>query len=397
MTCATSSAQTRDDARVNEEREEAEVMIVCGFDVHRAQVTFDLVDHETGELRRGRIVPATREQLRLWLSKLDTARLVVAVEGTTGWRFVAEEVEAAGARVVLAEPGETRALRGPKRRAKTDRADARWLRELLERGELPLSWIPPEHLLELRCQVRLRQTLADERRAWLQRVHAQLFHHGIAVAGELAKPAARDWLTTIELSPAGRAVVETALATVDFLDSRLAALDGELRLFARTHPATRALGRLYGVGDLTVVAIYAAIGDARRFSSARKVIRLAGLDVTVHESDRKRQPGRISRQGPPMLRWAAYEAGLAACRASSPDHADYLALRERLGHKTACLTVSRRVLRRAYHALVALSPRRRSSRYRVERGRAAPASITRRCVTVKLPACSRTPHAALAR
>jgi transposase len=211
------------------------------------------------------------------------------------------------------------------------------LRELLERGELPLSWIPPEHLLELRCRVRLRQTLADERRAWLQRVHAQLFHHGIPVAGELAKPRQRDWLGTVELSPAAQAVVETALATVDFLDGELASLDGELRRYARTHPATRALGRLYGVGDLTAVAIYAAIGDARRFSSARKVIRLAGLDVTVHESDR-----------------AAYEAGLAACRAGSPDHADYLALRERLGHKTACLTVSRRVLRRAYHALVAV-------------------------------------------
>ena len=55
MMCGTSSAQTRDDARVNEEREEAQAMIACGFDVHRAQITFDLVDHETGELRRGRI------------------------------------------------------------------------------------------------------------------------------------------------------------------------------------------------------------------------------------------------------------------------------------------------------------------------------------------------------
>src|SRR5262245_52308241 len=204
MTREASSAQTRDDTRVSEEREEAETMIACGFDVHRAQITFDLVDHETGELRRGRIAPATREQLRVWLSGVETTRLVVAVEGTTGWRFVAEELEVAGARAVLAEPGETRALRGPKRRAKTDRADARWLRELLERGELPLSWIPPEHLLELRCQVRLRQTLADERRAWLQRVHAQLFHHGIPVGGELAKPAGHEWLDTVALSPAAR-------------------------------------------------------------------------------------------------------------------------------------------------------------------------------------------------
>lgn len=214
-------------------------MIACGFDVHRAQITFDLVDQETGELRRGRITPATRERLRVWLAAVETARLVVAVEGTTGWRFVAEEVKAAGARVVLAEPGETRALRGPKRRAKTDRADARWLRELLERGELPTSWIPPAHLLELRCRVRLRQTLADERRAWLQRVHAQLFHHGIPVAGELAKPRQRDWLRTVELSPAGRAVVDAALATVDFLDSQLAVLDHELRSYARRSPLRR--------------------------------------------------------------------------------------------------------------------------------------------------------------
>src|SRR5580765_7620706 len=112
MIHGTSSAQTRDAARVNEEREEAQAMIACGFDVHRAQITFDLVDEGTGELRRGRIAPATREQL--WLAGVDAARLVVAVEGTTGWRFVAEELEAAGAQALLAEPGETRALRGRK-------------------------------------------------------------------------------------------------------------------------------------------------------------------------------------------------------------------------------------------------------------------------------------------
>jgi transposase len=354
MIARTSSAQTRDDARVKQEREEAQVMIACGFDVHRAQITFDLVDQQTGELRRGRIAPATRGELRAWLSGVECARLVVALEGTTGWRFVAEELTAAGAQAVLAEPGETRALRGPKRRAKTDRADARWLRELLERGEIPESWIPPTYLLELRCCVQLRQTLAAERRAWLQRIHAQLFHHGVPVGGELAAKAGRDWLAGAELSPAGRQLVSSALGTIDFLDDQLSGIDAQLRRFARAHPATRALVGLYGVGELTAVAIYAAVGDARRFSSARKVIRLAGLDVTVHESDARRQPGRISRQGPPMLRWAAYEAGLAACRQSSPDHADYLALRERVGHKVACLTISRRVLRRAYHALVAV-------------------------------------------
>ena len=33
--------------------------IVAGFDVHRAQITFDALDRETGEISRGRIVSLT--------------------------------------------------------------------------------------------------------------------------------------------------------------------------------------------------------------------------------------------------------------------------------------------------------------------------------------------------
>jgi transposase len=68
---------------------------------------------------------------------------------------VVEEIEAAGFEAHLAEPGDTQAARGRKRRAKTDRTDARLLRELLAAGELPESWIPPEPVLEWRERARL--------------------------------------------------------------------------------------------------------------------------------------------------------------------------------------------------------------------------------------------------
>ena len=54
----------------------------------------------------------------------------MALEATTGWRFVVEELERVGAEVHLAEPAEAAALKGKKKRAKTDWADARHLREL---------------------------------------------------------------------------------------------------------------------------------------------------------------------------------------------------------------------------------------------------------------------------
>jgi transposase len=100
--------------------------------------------------------------------------VAVAVEGCTGWRYVAEEVAAAGFEAHVAEPADTQAARGRKKRAKTDRSDARLLRELLASGDLPESWVPPEAVLEWRERVRLYKTLLDQRRMWIQRIHAEL-------------------------------------------------------------------------------------------------------------------------------------------------------------------------------------------------------------------------------
>jgi transposase len=47
----------------------------------------------------------------------------------------------------LADPAETAAKRGRKRRAKTDRADCELLLRRLLARELPESWIPPAQIL----------------------------------------------------------------------------------------------------------------------------------------------------------------------------------------------------------------------------------------------------------
>ena len=74
----------------------------------------------------------------------------------------------------------------------------------------------------------------------------------------------------------------------------------------------------YGIGHLTAVTILAELGDARRFSSSRDAVRYSGLDITVHQSDQRRAPGHLSRQGPPALRWALYEAAQSAPPAQQP-------------------------------------------------------------------------------
>lgn len=327
--------------------------IVGGFDVHRHQLTFDYVDTVTGEVCRGQVRPADRLTLRAWLAGRFAGRgdVAFALEGCTGWRFIAEELATAGVEVHLAEPADTAAARGRKKRAKTDRADARLLRDLLGEGRLPESWIPPEHVLEARTLGRLYCALMDERRAWQQRIHAQLYHQGVPPVRGLLTGPGREAIETAALSPAGRQMAAVALAAIDALTAQIIPVRARLITAARAQPGCQALQRLYGVGWLCAAIIWAELGDCRRFTSSGQAVRYAGLDITVYSSDGKRSPGRLARQGSPELRWALYEAAKCAARPSSPDYAYYTATTGRLGGKRPALSVARKLVRRAHHIL----------------------------------------------
>jgi transposase len=327
------------------------VSIVMGLDQHRAQIAAEWLETSTGEVGRARVAPADRAGVRRFFEQFKGRELEVALEATTGWRFLVEELRRVGAVVHLAEPAETAGLRGPKKRAKGDRADARHLRELLMVKRLPESWIPPDHILDLRARVRLRHTLSEQRGEWQQRIQAVLYHHGCPQRRQLMVGDGREWLAARRLPESAREQVTVALAMIDALDRQMAPLERALRGYARRQRGCKALMGLYGIGELTSVTILAELGDASRFSSSRDAVRYSGLDITVKQSDQRRAPGHLSRQGPPALRWALFEAAQAARRQGSPDHRYYLQAKERIGGNRACLSIARKLLKRSYHTL----------------------------------------------
>src|SRR3954452_18472672 len=331
--------------------------ILAGFDVHRAQITFDALNTETGEVMRGRI-RGDREGAGAWVALFAGEHVEVAGEACTGWLFVYEVLDAGGVVTQLGEPAETSALRGNKRHAKTARADARWLRTLLAEGRLPEAWIPPAHVRDWRTKTRLRKTLIDERTSWLQRIRATLFHHGVAPAPEqLLRAEGRAFLRTMTLPPAATQRIDVALAIIDVIDLQLVPLERELAALARRQAGCQALMRQYGIGPVTATTILCELGDVTRRSASRTAVRCCGLEVGVYRSDRHSRAGRITRQGAPALRWALYEAAQCACKPASPDHADYLALKAReLTHPRASLTIARKLARRSLHILRELGP-----------------------------------------
>jgi transposase len=328
------------------------VAVVMGLDQHRAQITAEWLDTSTGEISRSRIAPADRVAVRGFFAPFRDAGLEVALEATTGWRFVVEEAARIGAEVHLAEPAEASALKGKKKRAKTDWADARHLRELLLIGRVPESWIPPAHILDLRARVRTRHLLSHQRTEWQQRMHSVLYHHGVAQRRNLLTRESRDWLAGLALPAAAREQLEIGLHIIDGIDLRLVPFDIELRQIAGKQRGCQTLMReMYGVGALTAVTILAELGDVRQFANSRDVVRYGGMDITVHQSDDRRSPGHLSRQGPPALRWALYEAAQRARFPASPDRPYYDQLAARIGGNRACLAFARKLLKRCYHLL----------------------------------------------
>ena len=270
--------------------------IVGGLDIHRKQITFDYLDTATGEVRRGQIAPADRAHLRAWLARFagrDDAAF--ALEGCTGWRYVAEELAAAGVTAHVAEPADTAFARGRKRHAKTDKTDSRHLRVLLEQGRLPECWIPPAHILECRALLEAYHDLRAEHTAWIERIHAVFFHQGAPGLGEGALRTERGLAAlreaaAVHLSPAGQLQVATALEMLAALEARLDTLRHQLLDAARHLAGAKGLAaRLYGVGpvagagdDLLAgrrrpVLLLPPGGPVRRAGRHRLVLRPQGL------------------------------------------------------------------------------------------------------------------------
>src|SRR5207302_9992087 len=221
-----------------------------------------VLDAGNGEVVEARF-SADRESLGRWAEEWSGRVSAVAIEATTGWRWVWRELVSYGFEVRLAEPVQARALLGRRRSAKTDRLDARWLARLLAKEMLPASWIPPEEIQQLRDRTRLRKALAEDRRRWGQRLHAFPLHEGWPCSrSNLLRPPGLRWAAALRLPAHARLQVDSLLAVMAALEAQLETVDAELRRFARADGRCQALQSIYGIGPILACHLLAEIGEA---------------------------------------------------------------------------------------------------------------------------------------
>jgi transposase len=238
---------------------------------------------------------------------------------------------------------------------KTDRLDVMKLAQLCAAHLIPLVWVPPLHVRELRGLFSHRRRLVKVSTLIKNRLQSLLHRHQFkAPAGDLYGQANHDWWIALGISDTERLHIRHDFANLHLVQHQLEEVEVELQRVSNTEPWASNLPFLMqipGLGLLSALAILAAIGEVSRFESARHLVGYAGLGARVHDSGSTHRTGRITKSGRRDLRFALVEAARAAVR-YDPYWATVTArLGSRIGEKKALVAIARRLLVTIWHVL----------------------------------------------
>ena len=312
-----------------------------GVDLHQRFCYLTAVDASGKTYKHGQVAN-DGAALRAWLRQVPGPRQVV-VEASGLWPAFARAVCSETERLVMVHPQRVKAIASA--RLKNDRVDSETLAHLSRADLLPQAWMAGERTQQLRLLTRLRITLGRQRAKAKNQLQAVLHQEGFLkpVADVFGKKG-RAWLQHLELSAAGRVVVDTWLKIVDQMDAAILEQTRALERMAKADARARWLQTVPGIGAYSAMVILAEVGDIGRFSTKRALASYAGLTPSVRESAGKRRRGSIGHHGSATLRWIMLQVAQVAARHSPAARAWYLRLKQRKPAQVALIALARKLL-----------------------------------------------------
>jgi len=318
------------------------VVRFIGMDVHRDFCEVAICE-QGGRVRSAGRIDSTLAQLQLFAQSLAPDD-VVALEATSGAGLIAEIIEPHVVAVLVAN---TRKLpQISKAKAKTDRLDARTLARLAATGLLETVWAPDEQTRALRRLCARRETLVRAR------TRAKNEAHAVPARNLCGRPPVTDcfgkkgrvWLAELKLPVDERLTLDGCLRQIDFLDGELRALEAALATQALSSPEILRLMTVPGVNVNTAAAFIAAVGDIRRFPTAKRLVGYLGLDPRVRQSgNAEARHGSISKAGSSMARGMLGEAAWSVAMTPGPLKAFFERVRARKGPQVAATATARKL------------------------------------------------------
>ena len=191
------------------------------------------------------------------------------------------------------------------KRQKNDKNDAAAIYETLFRPGLRFVAVRSVDNQAVLMQHKVREMLVQQRTQLLNGLRGHLAEIGIIAAQGACNMRSLGALIHEghpEIPDAVRASLLPMVTQIDYLDSAIKQIDGDIAAQAKADPVANRLMTIPGIGPVTASALAATVGDPSSFSGPREFAAFLGLVPRQNSSGGKTKLGPITKMGNQYLR-----------------------------------------------------------------------------------------------
>lgn len=369
----------------------------CGLDVHKKSCTAAIISQDRlptilhGVENSGPGIHSLHQRL------VDEGCSTVVMESSGPyWMGIYDHLDLRGIKTVLVNPRSLKAIKGKK----TDVDDSVWLAHLYRLGLLEASYVPPQHIRELRYLTRRHEKLAGMMVSVKNSVESQVdaFSTGITTvykdpfgaggtkilsilarnmsntdrtdqngqthtidvekileeAGKAGIPPGKigevERMLRLAFTPTSRGwLIQQGLDTLQSLEEQADQICDRIARHIQQHQdlsrSVKVLLSLKGIDLLSAATIVAELGDPNRFKDGKAVASYFGLVPSVDRSGPKTVLGRITKKGSAhMRRILGQISQVVSTNGALHLRRWFLQVARRRGKQKAIVALSRRIL-----------------------------------------------------
>ena len=269
-------------------------MIIChyiGFDVHKKSISYCIKRADGSIVEEGKL-KATRQALRDWAGRLKEA-WHGGMEATlfSGWIF--DTLKPFASKLEMGHPARMKAIGASKK--KNDKLDARMIADLVRCNLLPVCYVAPVAMRDLRRLLRYRNSVVrpavqpkNKMRGLLmetgaeynkQQLHGKKYFTEL-MAGELE-----------EVPASVKDMLRMSRSALEMFETTQRQILEQLKKDPLLKKRVELLQSIDGVGEVTSLTWALEICDPRRFSSIGDAMSYCGLTSALDSSADKQKRG----------------------------------------------------------------------------------------------------------
>ena len=322
----------------------------CGIDLHAKTMYLCIVDQKGQVLLHGKV----RAEPEAFLAAIAPFRedLVVAVECTFTWYWLADLCSQEGIAFVLGHALYMKAIHGAK--AKNDKIDSKKTAGLLRGGLIPQSYVYPPEMRATRDLLRRRLHFVRHRGQLL--AHIQNTHHQYnlpAPGKRIAYRSNREGIGEGFEDVSVQTSLAADLALIDHYDVVIRDLELTVLRQARGHDleSFERLKTIPGIGKILALTILYEVHDIGRFPRVQEFASYSRLVKCQTSSAGKVLGTSGAKIGNAYLKWAFSEAAVQLLGKSAEGKKVMARIQRKHGKGKALSILAHRIGRAAYFML----------------------------------------------